>query len=424
MYLMQFAVHDTPSSTWTTAVDSNISSRWLIVFLGALVAVGPLSIDMYLPSLPAISADLATTPDATHLTVSTFLLGFCIGMLVYGPLSDQIGRRPVLLVGLGLYAVASVACVFADNVDALVWLRFIQALGGGAAAVLARTIVRDRFEVSEAARVLSFMQVVTMLAPLLAPLLGGYLAAWFGWRSIFWLLAGFGVLALLLVATSLKETLPVSQRVKGGLKGALNGYRTVLAHRQSVLLIAGGAAAFAGMFAYITASPFVYIEHFGVQPEHYGYLFGLNICGIVIMALLNARLVRLFSVERVLMACVSVAAVAGIALAMVTVMEIGGLEAIVGLLFFYVGVTGAIGANCVGLLMGFHRNNAGSATAAFGVTQFGLGALASAAVGLLSGPQSLGVMVGVCAAGCAVCIALACLVGRSARETELSGAAA
>ena len=154
-------------------MPGTLSPRMLIVFLGALVAIGPLSIDMYLPSLPAISVDLAATPDATHLTVSAFLLGFCIGMLVYGPLSDQVGRRVLILLGLGLYTVASIGCLAAEDIHALVALRFLQALGGGAAAVLGRTIVRDVFAAEDAARVLSLMQAVTMLAPLFAPVLGG-----------------------------------------------------------------------------------------------------------------------------------------------------------------------------------------------------------------------------------------------------------
>ena len=370
--------------------------RSLIVFLGALVAIGPLSIDMYLPSLPEISADLATTPDTTHLTVSTFLLGFCLGMLVYGPLSDQLGRRPLVLTGLAVFTLASAGCLLVNDVHALVGLRFVQALGGGAAAVLGRAVVRDVFAPSEAARTLSLMQAVTMLAPLFAPIVGGYVAEWFSWRAVFAVLTVYGGLCLALVALKLPESLAEADRSSGGLASAMRSYRTVLSDRHSLALVMAGAWAFAGMFAYITASPFVYIEHFGVQPRHYGYLFGLNILGILSMALLNARLVQRLPAERVLLSGAAVACIAGVSLTAVTLLQVGGLPAVVTALFFYVGVTGLIGANCIALLLARHRKQAGTATAAFGVTQFGLGALVSACVGLVQGPESLGVLVGAC----------------------------
>ena len=390
-------------------MPGTLSPRMLIVLLGALVAIGPLSIDMYLSSLPAISVDLATTPDAAHLTVSAFLLGFCIGMLVYGPLSDQVGRRVLILLGLGLYTVASIGCLAAEDIHALVALRFLQALGGGAAAVLGRTIVRDVFAAEDAARVLSLMQAVTMLAPLFAPVLGGHVAAWLGWRPLFGVLALFGIGCLAIVAAKLPETLPRAERSQGGIARAVGSYAAVLSHRRSLALIIGGGSAFAGMFVYITASPFVYVEHFGVRPEHYGYLFGLNILGILAMTLLNARLVRRYRVETVLALEALAAALAGAALACVTVAGVGGLGAIVALLLVYVGVTGPIGANCIGLLLGLHRADAGTASAAFGTTQFGLGAIASACVGFIDGPQSLGLLVGACGGACLMGIALACV---------------
>lgn len=375
---------------------SNLSPRAFVVFLGALVAVGPMSIDMYLPSLPAISADLATTPDTTHLTISTFLLGFCLGMLVYGPLSDQVGRRPVLLGGLSLYLLASIGCTLATDVHWLAALRFLQALGGGAAAVLARAVVRDHFDAGQSARVLSLMQAVTMLAPLAAPVLGGYLAGWLGWRAVFAVLVLYGLLCLTLVSWKLPESLPPERRMKAGIREVFTAYGRVLEDRRSRSLILGGGIAFAGMFAYITATPFIYIQHFGIAPQHYGYLFGLNIVGILCMALLNARLVRSGKVEAVLRSGAVVLACAGVALAVVTSLDVGGLAAVVALLFGYVSMMGLIGANSISLLMARHERRAGAATAAFGVAQFGLGALASSVVGLLPGPQGLGLMVGLC----------------------------
>lgn len=277
-----------PASASRSQVGSG--ERRLLLLLSALVAFGPLSIDMYLPSLPAIAADLGASDAQVQRSISGFLVGFCVGMLFYGPLSDRFGRRPVLLAGIALYLFSSLACALADSPGQLVLLRVLQALGGGAASVLARAMVRDLYPLGEAARMLALMHMVTMLAPLAAPLLGGYLMLWAGWRALFVVLALFAGLCLLAV-WRVAESHPPERR-GGSLAQAFLAYGRLLGDRRALGYVLCMGLAFAGMFAYISAAPFVFIEHFGVRAERFGWFFGLNILGVMLATWCSARLVR------------------------------------------------------------------------------------------------------------------------------------
>lgn len=277
-----------PASASRIQVGSG--ERRLLLLLSALVAFGPLSIDMYLPSLPAIAADLGASDAQVQRSISGFLVGFCVGMLFYGPLSDRFGRRPVLLAGIALYLFSSLACALADSAGQLVLLRVLQALGGGAASVLARAMVRDLYPLGEAARMLALMHMVTMLAPLAAPLLGGYLMLWAGWRALFVVLALFAGLCLLAV-WRVAESHPPERR-GGSLAQAFLAYGRLLGDRRALGYVLCMGLAFAGMFAYISAAPFVFIEHFGVRAERFGWFFGLNILGVMLATWCSARLVR------------------------------------------------------------------------------------------------------------------------------------
>lgn len=277
-----------PASASRIQVGSG--ERRLLLLLSALVAFGPLSIDMYLPSLPAIAADLGASDAQVQRSISGFLVGFCVGMLFYGPLSDRFGRRPVLLAGIALYLFSSLACALADSAGQLVLLRVLQALGGGAASVLARAMVRDLYPLGEAARMLALMHMVTMLAPLAAPLLGGYLMLWAGWRALFVVLALFAGLCLLAV-WRVAESHPPERR-GGSLAQAFLAYGRLLGDGRALGYVLCMGLAFAGMFAYISAAPFVFIEHFGVRAERFGWFFGLNILGVMLATWCSARLVR------------------------------------------------------------------------------------------------------------------------------------
>jgi DHA1 family bicyclomycin/chloramphenicol resistance-like MFS transporter len=348
---------------------------------------------MYLPALPAIAADLQAPYAAVQQSLSAFVLGLAAGQLLFGPLSDRVGRRPILALGLSLYVIASGALALAQDVPELVLLRLLQALGGAAGVVLARAIVRDLYQGVEAARALALVMLVTGTAPLLAPLIGGWLLALADWRAIFWLLAGFG--ALILAAS--RRVLPETRRGKGtgGLGPAL---LRPLAERETLGFMLAGGFAFAGMFAYIAATPFVYIELFGVSPQRYGLLFGLNVVGIMTGSFASARLVGRLGVRRLLGFGTAVIALAGLALLIITTQASPGLVPIVVALFCYVGMMGLIGANAVAGALERWPEIAGSVSALLGATQFGFGALAGVVVGLLHDGSAapMGIVIGSC----------------------------
>ncbi len=365
------------------------AERWLIVMLGALVAFGPLSIDLYLPALPAMAAGLHASAEAVQLSVTIFLAGFTAGMLLYGPLSDRYGRRPVLLGGILLFTLASLACVLVGAVEQLLLARFFQALGGGAASVLARAVVRDLFVPVEAIRRLSLMAMITAIAPLLAPLLGSSVLHWLGWRGEFAILLLWGLLCLLVVWRFLPESLPAERRGQMTLGQAFAAYRQILIDPAAIGLMLAGGMSFAAMFAYITGSPFVFIELHGLSPLLYGVVFACNAVGIFAANFLNSRLVRTHGAAHMaragVLAGLAAAAVLALAASIGSNAGAGSGLALAGLvlpLFVVVSVTGLLGANCVGLLMARFPQNAGAAAALFGASQFGFGTLASVGVSL------------------------------------------
>lgn len=372
----------------------------LIVLLAALVAFGPLSIDMYLPSLPLIASDLQASQADIQLTISAFLVGLFFGMLFYGPLSDKFGRRKLLLGGITLYLVASIGCFLATSAETLILARFLQALGAAAASVLARAIVRDLFPINEAARVLSLMHLVTMIATLIAPLIGGYLILIAGWRSLFLVLFVFAALVLLFTSWKIPETHHGASR--GTSLGAVfKAYLQILLQPVAVGYILCMSLTFAGMFAFITASPFVYIEYFGVSPQTYAWLFSLNIGGIILLVSLNALYVGHFGTQRLLVAGAGLAATSGLLLLFAGLTDIGGLTLVVLALLGFVSVTGVLGANCMASLLASFPDRAGAAAGIAIAAQFGLGALASFLVSSLHDgtPFTMALLVGLTGVG-------------------------
>jgi DHA1 family bicyclomycin/chloramphenicol resistance-like MFS transporter len=353
----------------------------LIMPLAALVAFGPLSIDLYLPSLPTIAEDLQAPEAHIQLTISVFLAGLWFGMLLYGPLSDRFGRRRLLLGGISLYVLASLGCALASSAEQLILYRLVQALGGAAAAVLARAIVRDLFPLAEAARVLSLMHLVSMLAALAAPLVGSYLMQLAGWRSLFLLLMLFAGACLLLVLSKIPETHPADSR--GASLGAVfRAYARIVRQPQALGFILCMGLSFAGMFAFITASPFVYIEYFGVSPQGYAWLFALNIAGVTTATALNARWVSRVGPQQMLSYGTAVAALSGGALALLGCTGNAGLPAMVICVVLYISVTGLLGANCLACLLAHFPQQAGAAAGLAVAMQFGLGMACSALVGV------------------------------------------
>ncbi|HTN66602.1 MAG TPA: Bcr/CflA family multidrug efflux MFS transporter [Burkholderiaceae bacterium] len=362
----------------SVAFDKSREGR-LIVLLGALVAFGPLAIDLYLPALPAIATGLAASPHAVQLSVTVFLAGFSLGMLFYGPISDRYGRRTVMLTGIALFSLASLACMLATSIEQLIAARFLQALGGGAASVLARAVVRDIYPDVEALRKLSLMAMVTAIAPLIAPLIGSVLLRGFGWRGTFAAVLLWGALSLLVVWSRLPETLPVQRRGQLPLARAFAVYGSLLVDPVALGLVLAGGMSFAAMFAYITASPFYFIELQRFSPTQFGLVFAANALGIFGCNYLNSRFVP----RRGAATMAGVGSALGFVGALVLLLGMGvpgALSAVLGGLFLAVSMTGLLGANCVGLLMLRYPENAGAAAALFGASQFGFGMLASAFV--------------------------------------------
>ena len=375
----------------------------LVVILGGLSAMGPLAIDMYLPSFPSIAREFGVPASAVQATVAIYFIGLAVGQVVYGPISDRVGRKGPLFFGLILFMGASIGCAMATSVRSLIVWRALQALGGCAEMMVPRAVVRDRFESRDAMRVLSLLLLVMGLAPILAPIAGGQLVVTFGWRSIFWALAACATFELLAVSTLLDESLPPERRRRDSLRDVFYMYGALLRDRAYVSNVLSGGLIMAGMFAYIAASPFVFIELFHVAPERYGFFFGTNAIGIIIASQTNGRLAHRVSPQSVLGIVLPTVAVAGLALLISAYTGAGGFPGILVPLFVSVASVGFVLPNTTVLAMAPHPRVAGSASALLGTVQFLLGAGSAALAGALGSGSA--VPLAVVVAGCA-CSAL------------------
>lgn len=370
-----------------------------LIILAALVGFGPLSIDMYLPSLPNIAQDLLASEASIKLSITLFLAGFSIGMLFYGPLSDKYGRRPLLIGGIVIYLISSLGCFFVKTVDGLIALRLLQAIGGASASVLARAIVRDLFHVSEAAKTLSLMHIVTMIATLVAPLIGSMVLVFLGWRYIFLLLFIFAALTFICYLKCFEETLKKSS-TPPSLLSVFQAYLSIIRNPVAIAYILCLSITFAAMFVYITASPFVYIQHFGLTSYQYSLLFGCNIGAIVLFTSINARYVSQAGPFKMIQRWAIVGFVASVVLLFSVISQVGGLWLIAASLFVFVGITGSMSANCIAELLSMYKNQAGAASALAVATQFGMGAVFSFLTSYLmkdSSPMIMAILVLLCA---------------------------
>ncbi|MNM74894.1 Bicyclomycin resistance protein [compost metagenome] len=353
-----------------------------ILILGALSAFGPLAIDFYLPAFPAMALAFGTDENHVQMTLAAYFLGLSIGQLAYGPVADRFGRRIPLLIGVGLFTVASVACAYAPNLEWLIGARFIQALGGCAGMVISRAVVSDKCDAVGSAKVFSQLMLVMGLAPILAPLLGGLLVNTTGWQSIFLALTGFSALAGLAVATGLPESLP-AHIPRQPLSGALRQYGRLLADPIFLGHALTGGIAIAGMFAYIAGSPFIIIKLYGVPAEHFGWLFGINAAGFILVAQVNARLLAKRGPMFLLARAVWVYLAAGLTLLAVSSLHTAQLWPLLIPLFICIASLGCISPNAAACAMSGQGARAGSASALLGCLQFSVAAGASALVGVL-----------------------------------------
>jgi MFS transporter, DHA1 family, multidrug resistance protein len=373
------AVSDGPVS------DDQPSSRKrlrLILVLGSLIAIGPLTIDMYLPALPSIAADLHTTSAAVQMTLTGTLVGLAFGQVFIGPVSDAVGRRGPLLIGLAVHVLASVLCVFAPNVAVLGVLRVLQGLGGAATAVVATAVVRDLFTGLAAAKVFSRLMLVMGVAPILAPTLGSQVLRWTQWRGVFVLLAVFGVVLVVVAAFGLPETLPHQHRRNSGIGGTIRTYGRLLRDRTFVGLVLVSGLGMAALIAYVSGSSFVFQGEYGLNVQQFGVLFGAGASALIAATQLNVRLLRRYTPQQILTAALVAGSAAGLLLLGFAASGVGGLVAIVLSLWAVFGAIGLALPNAPALALSRHGEAAGTAAALLGAVQFGAGALAAPLVGL------------------------------------------
>lgn len=371
------------------------------IILGALTAMGPLAIDMYLPSFPTIARELGSTTAAVEATAAAYFTGMAVGQSLYGPISDRLGRKLPLYAGLVLFMAASIGCTFAPSVPALVALRFVQALGGCAEIVIARAMVRDLFDERDSMRVLSLLILVMGVAPILAPLVGGQLLVAFGWRSIFWVLAAYAAACVVAVSLLLPETLAAAGRRRDSLLAIARIYGRLLRDRSFMAQALSGSLTIAGMFAYIAGSATIFIQLFRVPPDRFGLFFGTNAIGLIAASQINGRLAARMPAQAILSKVFPVTAVAALVLLVDAVSGFGGFAGILVPLFVCVASVGFVVPNTTVLAMAPHGRVAGSASALLGTLQFAVGAVAALAVSTLNDGTAvpLGAVIACCAVG-------------------------
>jgi DHA1 family bicyclomycin/chloramphenicol resistance-like MFS transporter len=378
----------------------------LTLILGLVMAIGPLAVDMYLPALPSLEVEFATTPARVQHTLSAYLLGLACGQLFFGPLADRFGRKPPLLGGLVLFALASAACVVTSDIGQFVALRFLQALGGASGMVVIRAVIRDRFDEIQSARVLSLMMLVMGAAPILAPLAGGWLLVNGSWHWIFAFLVAFALACAALVWRFLAESHPAHRRSRT-VGQALRATLPLFRERRFLGPVIVFIAAFGCFFAYLAAAPFVYIQYFGVPAHAFGWYFGAGACGYIGVSQLNRRVVLRLGTRRTLGLGVWLLAASAALLAVLSVTELAGFVGVFVPMLFIIGSIGLIASNATVIAMSPFGERAGGASSLLGATQSAFGVLSSAAVGWMPGQGA--VPMAAIIAGCAA-LALASYV--------------
>jgi MFS transporter, DHA1 family, multidrug resistance protein len=384
--------------TGTAAADR--PSLRIVLVLGALIALGPFTIDMYLPALPDIGTDLGASSSAVQLTITGRLLGLALGQLIVGPLADSLGRRRPLIAGIGLHVLASVLAVFAPTVAVLGALRVFQGIGAAAAAVVAVAVVRDLYSGNMVAIVMSRLMLVLGVAPVLAPSIGGALLIALDWRGIFVVLALIGTLTALIGALALKETLPPERRRTSNLSSVLSTYKSLLGDRKFMVLTLVSSVGMASLFAYVSGASFVFQNQYGLDEQQFALLFSSGAIALIGASQLNVRALARWSPQQITIASLAFATVAGAALLVTAYLELGGLVGFVIPLWFLLAGVGFVLPNAPALALGRHGEAAGTAAAMLGALQFGIGALIAPLVGVLG---NTGVALG---ATMTMCVAL------------------
>jgi len=392
------------------AVRDGVRSRTparLVVLLGALVALGPLTVDLYLPALPRMTVDLRTTESMLQLTLTASVVGSALGQLVAGPISDAVGRRLPMLAGLAGYVATSVLCALAPTIEVLIVARVAQAVSGAAGIVVARAVLRDLVSGRELARLLSVLVFVSGMAPIVAPVIGGQLLRVGGWRTLFVVLAAFGTVLLVVLLVALPESLPPDRRQRGGVPKALRAYVGLLVDPVFVGYALAGGFAFGALFGYISGSSFVFEGVFGLSPQQFSLLFAVNSLGLMLAAQTNGRLVRRLVEPRRMLTMGQLAAVASAGvLVAAAATSFAGLYGVVVPLFFVVATFGLVTPNAQALALARYPESAGTAAAVLGAAQF--------AIASFTGPMATAVAV-TSALPMAVVVAGSMVLGLAAR---------
>ncbi|MDP9793991.1 DHA1 family bicyclomycin/chloramphenicol resistance-like MFS transporter [Catenuloplanes nepalensis] len=355
----------------------------IVLVLGFLTALGPLTIDMYLPALPAITTDLHTNAAAIQLTLTGTLLGLALGQLLIGPLSDAVGRRRPLLAGITVHVLASALCVIAPNLATLGTLRVLQGLGAAAAAVVAMAIVRDLFDGLAAARLFSRLMLVVGVAPILAPTVGGLVLNWTSWRGVFVALTAIGVAMTAAAALTLPETLQTHRRRNGGVLGTVRDYGRLFTDRVYVGLILVTGLAMAALFAYVSGSSYVLQDGYGMNEQQFALIFAGGAVGLIGATQFNVRLLHRWTPQQIMTTSLLAGLIFGLALLVLAATRTGGLAGILVPLWLVLTTVGLALPNATALALSRHGEAAGTAAALLGAVQFGVGALAAPLVGIL-----------------------------------------
>ncbi|MEI9699775.1 Bcr/CflA family multidrug efflux MFS transporter [Enterobacter cloacae] len=353
------------------------SSFKIVFILGLLAMLMPLSIDMYLPALPVISAQFGVPAGSAQMTLSTYILGFALGQLFYGPMADSLGRKPVILGGTLIFAAAAVACALAQSIDQLIVMRLFHGLAAAAASVVINALMRDIYPKEEFSRMMSFVMLVTTIAPLVAPMAGGAVLVWFSWHAIFWILALAALLASAMIFFFIDETLDVERRQKFHIRTTMGNFASLFRHKRVLSYMLASGFSFAGMFSFLSAGPFVYIELNHVSPQHFGYYFALNIVFLFIMTIINSRFVRRIGALNMFRAGLWIQFVMAIWLVVSAFFGVGFWALVVGVAAF-VGCVSMISSNAMAVILDEFPHMAGTASSLAGTFRFGIGAVVGA----------------------------------------------
>ena len=353
------------------------SSFKIVFILGLLAMLMPLSIDMYLPALPVISAQFGVPPGSAQMTLSTYILGFALGQLLYGPMADSLGRKPVILGGTLVFAGAAVACALAQTIDHLIFMRFLHGLAAAAASVVINALMRDIYPKEEFSRMMSFVMLVTTIAPLVAPMAGGAVLVWFSWHAIFWILALAALLASAMIFFFIDETLPAEHRQKFHIRTTIGNFASLFRHKRVLSYMLASGFSFAGMFSFLSAGPFVYIELNHVSPQHFGYYFALNIVFLFVLTIINSRFVRRVGALNMFRAGLWIQFVMAVWLVVSAFLGVGFWALVIGVAAF-VGCVSMISSNAMAVILDEFPHMAGTASSLAGTFRFGIGAIVGA----------------------------------------------